>query len=121
MMRLVRILPRLVLVVPFLFVGTAVSAHESAPSGKIEFASTSSGAGIGVESGGGLPVLASDLDELKAQVEILMRKVAELEAKQAETAKQAKEARQAAERMPLAAPRTRRPYRRYPYARRNTP
>ena len=53
MMRLVRTLPRLVLVVPFLFVGTTVSAYESAPSGKIEFANTSIGAGIGVEWGGG--------------------------------------------------------------------
>lgn len=53
MMRLVRTLPRLVLVVPFLFVGTTVSAYESAPSGQIEFASTSIGTGIGVERGGG--------------------------------------------------------------------
>ncbi len=53
---------------------------------------------------GGVPVLASELDDLKAQVEILMRKMEALEAKQAETAKQAKEAKEAAERMPLAAP-----------------
>ncbi len=44
---------------------------------------------------GGVPVLASELDDLKAQMEILMRKVEELEAKQAETAKQAKEVNRA--------------------------
>ena len=59
---------------------------------------------LGFASVGGVPVLASELDDLKAQVEILMRKVEELEVKQAETAKQAKEAKEAAERMPLAAP-----------------
>ncbi|MFQ6017155.1 MAG: hypothetical protein ACE5KF_03075 [Kiloniellaceae bacterium] len=53
MMRLVRTLPRLVLVVPLLFLGTTVGAYESALSGKIEFASTSIGAGIGVEWGSG--------------------------------------------------------------------
>ncbi len=59
---------------------------------------------LGFASVGGVPVLASELDDLKAQVEILMRKVEEIEAKQAETAKQAKEAKEAAERLPLAAP-----------------
>ncbi len=59
---------------------------------------------LGFASVGGVPVLASELDDLKAQMEILMRKVEELEAKQAETAKEAKEAKEAAERMPLAAP-----------------
>ncbi len=46
---------------------------------------------FGFASVGGVPVLASELDDLKAQVEILMRKMEEIEAKQAETAKQAKE------------------------------
>ena len=59
---------------------------------------------LGFASVGGVPVLASELDDLKAQMEILMRKVEELEAKQAETAKEAKEAKEAAERLPLAAP-----------------
>ncbi len=51
-----------------------------------------------------VPVFADELSELKAQVEILMRKVEELEAKQTETAKAAKTAQEAAERLPLAAP-----------------
>ncbi|MCH9051621.1 MAG: hypothetical protein IIA72_11135, partial [Proteobacteria bacterium] len=51
---------------------------------------------LGFASVGGVPVLASELDDLKAQMEILMRKVEELEAKQAETAKEAKEAKEAA-------------------------
>ncbi len=50
---------------------------------------------LGFASVGGVPVLASELDDLKAQVEILMRKVEELEAKQAETAKEVKEAKEA--------------------------
>ncbi len=53
---------------------------------------------------GGAPVLADELGDLKAQVEALMTRIEDLEARQAETAQKAEEARKAAERLPLAAP-----------------
>lgn len=52
----------------------------------------------------GAPVFADELGELKAQVEALMKRIEDLEAKQTQTAKVAKEAQKAAERLPLAAP-----------------
>ncbi len=53
---------------------------------------------------GGAPVLADELGDLKAQVEALMKRIEDLEARQTETAQKAEEARKAAERLPLAAP-----------------
>ena len=51
-----------------------------------------------------VPAHASELDDLKRQVESLLNRIVELEARQAETAKNAEEARKAAERLPLMAP-----------------
>ncbi len=53
---------------------------------------------------GGTPVLAGEIDELKAQLQILQKRIEELEAKQAKTAKKAEETQKAVERLPLAAP-----------------
>ncbi len=53
---------------------------------------------------GGTPVLAGEIDELKAQLQILQKRIEEIEAKQAKTAKKAEETQKAVERLPLAAP-----------------